>query len=70
MNVVGAFYFMIISEMRKGIHDVIRSEKCKKIIWQRNSTTALNNMNLEIEEGEFVAIMGSLAPVNLHCSIS
>ena len=30
MNVVGAFYFMIISEMRKGIHDVIRSEKCKK----------------------------------------
>ncbi|WP_141764431.1 ATP-binding cassette domain-containing protein, partial [Staphylococcus sp. HMSC62A08] len=23
-----------------------------------NSTTALNNMNLEIEEGEFVAIMG------------
>ena len=35
-----------------------------------NSTTALNNMNLEIEEGEFVAIMGSLAPVNLHCSIS
>ena len=45
--------------------------KSVKSIWQRlNSTTALNNMNLEIEEGEFVAIMGSLAPVNLHCSIS
>ena len=62
---------MIISEMRKGIHDVIRSEKCKKVYGRGlNSTTALNNMNLEIEEGEFVAIMGSLAPVNLHCSIS
>lgn len=30
MNVVGTFYFMILSEMRKGIRDVIRSEKCKK----------------------------------------
>ena len=62
---------MIISEMKGAFMMLLEVKSVKKVYGRGlNSTTALNNMNLEIEEGEFVAIMGSLAPVNLHCSIS
>ncbi|MCV6636064.1 ATP-binding cassette domain-containing protein, partial [Streptococcus suis] len=54
------FLFYDVVEREKGVCIVLLEVKNVKKVYGRgmNTTTALNQMNLEIDENEFVAIMG------------
>jgi ABC-type ATPase involved in cell division len=48
---------------------MIKIEKLFKVfLTDEVETTALNNIDIHIQQGEFVAIMGLLVVASLHCS--
>lgn len=49
---------------------VIKTENLSKVYGKDgNKVVALDNVNIEIEKGEFVAIVGAVVQVRVHCFI-